>query len=48
MQLDPVGAHEGNEERVQGKRQTPVDMVDEADPLEARWGREGLGNERTR
>ena len=35
MQLDPVSAHESDEKRVEGERQTPVDMVHKANPLEA-------------
>ena len=34
VQLDPISAHEGDEKRMEGERQTPVDVVHEADPLE--------------
>ena len=42
MQLDPVGAHESDEKKVEGERQTPVDVVHEASPLGACRGRESF------
>ena len=39
MQLDPVGAHESDEKRVEGERQTPVNVVHKANSLEACRGR---------
>ena len=42
MQLDTVGTHESDEKRMEGERQTPVNVVHEANSLEDCRGRGSL------